>query len=136
MLVQLPKKDAGAGMAFGAGTADALFGAGSGNLLTKITGWAAGILLALCCSWACCRPARKRKTTARISPKWWNKNSSKCRFPAEFAGEAAHRAAAGQRPVSGYDSHVGDKRRQARDHQRGEVIPMVILRLRRRITEV
>jgi len=37
VLVQLPKKDAGAGMAFGAGTADALFGAGSGNVLTKIT---------------------------------------------------------------------------------------------------
>ena len=32
VLVQLPKKDAGAGMAFGAGTADALFGAGSGQL--------------------------------------------------------------------------------------------------------
>ena len=47
VLVQLPKKDAGAGMAFGAGTADALFGAGSGNFLTKITGWTAGILLAL-----------------------------------------------------------------------------------------
>jgi len=48
VLVQLPKKDAGAGMAFGAGTADALFGAGSGNLLTKITGGAAGCMLALC----------------------------------------------------------------------------------------
>ena len=48
VLVQLPKKDAGAGMAFGGGTADALFGAGSGNLLTKITGWTAGILLGLC----------------------------------------------------------------------------------------
>ena len=48
VLVQLPKKDAGAGMAFGAGTADALFGAGSGNALTKITKWAAGCLLVLC----------------------------------------------------------------------------------------
>jgi len=48
VLVQLPKKDAGAGMAFGAGTADALFGAGSGNALTKITKYAAGILLLLC----------------------------------------------------------------------------------------
>lgn len=48
VLIQLPKKDAGAGMAFGAGTADALFGAGSGNALTKITKWAAGILLVLC----------------------------------------------------------------------------------------
>jgi len=40
VLIQLPKKDAGAGMAFGGGAADALFGAGSGNALTKITKWA------------------------------------------------------------------------------------------------
>jgi len=47
ILIQLPKKDAGAGLAFGGGTADALFGAGSGNALTKITKWAAGIFFAL-----------------------------------------------------------------------------------------
>src|SRR6266700_104674 len=48
VLVQLPKKDAGAGMAFGAGAAtDALFGAGSGNVLTKITKWSAGIFFGL-----------------------------------------------------------------------------------------
>lgn len=41
ILAQPPKKDAGAGLAFGGGTADALFGAGSGNALTKITKWAA-----------------------------------------------------------------------------------------------
>src|SRR5580698_5097437 len=47
VLVQLPKKDAGAGMAFGAGTADALFGSGSGNALTKITKFTAGAFLGL-----------------------------------------------------------------------------------------
>src|SRR5580700_8200371 len=47
VLVQLPKKDAGAGMAFGAGTADALFGSGSGNMLTKITKYTAVGFLAL-----------------------------------------------------------------------------------------
>ena len=47
VLVQLPKKDAGAGMAFGGGAADALFGAGSGNALTKITKWATGIFIVL-----------------------------------------------------------------------------------------
>lgn len=47
ILVQLPKKDAGAGLAFGGGAADALFGAGSGNALTKITKWAAGIFIGL-----------------------------------------------------------------------------------------
>jgi len=47
VLVQLPKKDAGVGIAFGGGTADALFGAGSGNVLTKITKYAIGVLLLL-----------------------------------------------------------------------------------------
>lgn len=45
VLVQLPKKDAGAGLAFGSGAADALFGAGSGNALTKITKWGTGIFI-------------------------------------------------------------------------------------------
>ncbi len=40
VLIQLPKKEAGAGLAFGGGATDALFGAGSGNVLTKITKWA------------------------------------------------------------------------------------------------
>ena len=47
VLVQLPKKDAGAGMAFGGGATDALFGAGSGNVLTKVTKWCAGIFFGL-----------------------------------------------------------------------------------------
>ena len=47
VIVQLPKKDAGVGMAFGGGAADALFGAGSGTVLTKITKYAAGILFGL-----------------------------------------------------------------------------------------
>ena len=47
VLVQLPKKDAGAGLAFGGGAADALFGAGSGNALTKITKWAIVVFVLL-----------------------------------------------------------------------------------------
>ena len=47
ILVQLPKKDAGAGLAFGGGAADALFGAGSGNVLTKITKWATVVFFVL-----------------------------------------------------------------------------------------
>jgi preprotein translocase subunit SecG len=49
ILMQLPKKDAGAGMAFGGAAADALFGAGSGNFLTQATKYAtiAFFLLAL-----------------------------------------------------------------------------------------
>jgi protein translocase SecG subunit len=47
VLVQLPKKEAGAGLAFGAGAVDTLIGAGSGNALTKMTKYAAGIFLGL-----------------------------------------------------------------------------------------
>src|SRR5258705_5563052 len=41
VLIQLPKKEAGAGLAFGGSATDALFGAGSGTVLTKITKYAA-----------------------------------------------------------------------------------------------
>ena len=47
VLVQLPKKEAGLGQAFGSGTTDALFGAGSGNALTKLTKYATGIFFVL-----------------------------------------------------------------------------------------
>ena len=47
VLVQLPKKEAGMGQAFGGAATDALFGAGSGNVLTKATKWAAGIFFGL-----------------------------------------------------------------------------------------
>src|SRR5208282_941128 len=47
ILMQLPKKDAGAGMAFGGAAADALFGAGSGNFLTQATRYATIALFVL-----------------------------------------------------------------------------------------
>src|SRR6187399_2955731 len=47
VLVQLPKKEAGAGMAFGGAATDALFGAGSGNVLTKVTKYAATIFFVM-----------------------------------------------------------------------------------------
>ena len=43
ILIQLPKKEAGLGTAFGSSTTDALFGAGTGTALTQITKYAAGI---------------------------------------------------------------------------------------------
>ena len=47
VLMQLPKKEAGAGLAFGGAATDALFGAGSGNFLTKATKYAAIAFFAL-----------------------------------------------------------------------------------------
>src|SRR5881628_697705 len=47
VLIQLPKKETGAGLAFGGGATDALFGSGSGNVVTKVTKYCAGIFLGL-----------------------------------------------------------------------------------------
>lgn len=47
VLIQLPKKEAGAGLAFGGAATDALFGAGSGTALTKITKYCAGGFMGL-----------------------------------------------------------------------------------------
>lgn len=53
VIVQLPKKEAGAGMSFGGSMGEMILGAGSGNVLTKITKYSAGIFLgcALVLSW-------------------------------------------------------------------------------------
>jgi preprotein translocase subunit SecG len=47
VLIQLPKKEAGAGVAFGGAATDALFGAGSGNVLTKTTKYGAAAFFVL-----------------------------------------------------------------------------------------
>lgn len=47
VLIQLPKKEAGMGQAFGGGATDALFGAGSGTALTKMTKYTAGAFFVL-----------------------------------------------------------------------------------------
>jgi preprotein translocase subunit SecG len=47
VLMQLPKKEAGAGLAFGGAATDALFGAGSGNFLTKATKYSAILFFGL-----------------------------------------------------------------------------------------
>ena len=47
VLIQLPKKEAGAGIAFGGAATDALFGAGAGNVLTKATKYATVAFFAL-----------------------------------------------------------------------------------------
>ncbi|MBM3903100.1 MAG: preprotein translocase subunit SecG [Verrucomicrobia bacterium] len=48
ILIQLPKKEAGLGQAFGGAATEALFGAGSGNTLTQLTKYSAGTFVVLC----------------------------------------------------------------------------------------
>jgi protein translocase SecG subunit len=65
VLVQLPKKEAGMGQAFGGAATDALFGAGSGNALTKMTKYATAVffLLTLSLSLLNASQARGKKNT-------------------------------------------------------------------------
>jgi preprotein translocase subunit SecG len=50
VIIQLPKKEAGLGVAFGGAAADALFGPGTGTILTKATKYLAILFFVLCLS--------------------------------------------------------------------------------------
>ncbi|MGO8698668.1 MAG: preprotein translocase subunit SecG [Limisphaerales bacterium] len=66
VLLQLPKKEAGAGMAFGGAATDALFGAGSGNVLTKVTKYAAGVFFSLALVMAVMASGRSKTAGAAL----------------------------------------------------------------------
>ena len=75
ILVQLPKKEAGIGIAFGGGATDALFGAGSGNALTKVTKYATGVFLGLALLLAVLN-AQKHQSAGRTLEQELNKKST------------------------------------------------------------
>src|SRR5260221_227118 len=89
VLIQLPKKDAGAGLAFGAGATDALFGAGSGTVLTKITKYAATTFFVLAIILSVMQSNYHRRTSTEFE-----KNLEKPgRVPAAVAPSASPAAA-------------------------------------------
>src|SRR5438045_5644727 len=69
VLIQLPKKEAGAGLAFGGSATDALFGAGSGTVLTKITKYSAGIFFVLAMMLSVMQGRYHNRTAADFSSK-------------------------------------------------------------------
>ncbi len=69
VLIQLPKKEAGAGLAFGGAATDALFGAGSGNVLTKITKYAATAFFILAVGLSLLQSTYHRRTTSSFQQK-------------------------------------------------------------------
>lgn len=69
VLIQLPKKEAGAGLAFGGAATDALFGAGSGNVLTKITKYAATTFFVMAVGLSLLQNTYHRRTTTRFEQK-------------------------------------------------------------------
>lgn len=66
VLIQLPKKEAGAGMAFGGAATDTLFGAGSGNVLTKATKYSAGLFMGMSLLLAIMNSHAARKSTSSL----------------------------------------------------------------------
>ena len=78
VLVQLPKKEAGLGTAFGGGTTDALFGAGAGNVLTQLTKYCTILFLVLCLVLA-----RMNKLDSETNTASTNKGKSKKEQPAQ-----------------------------------------------------
>ena len=69
VLIQLPKKEAGAGLAFGGAASDALFGAGSGNVLTKITKYAATTFFILAVGLSILQSTYHRRATSTFQQK-------------------------------------------------------------------
>lgn len=67
VLIQLPKKEAGAGLAFGGGASDALFGAGRGTVLSQVTKYSAGLFLALCLGLSVLYTHEAKASRARIA---------------------------------------------------------------------
>src|SRR4051812_18220509 len=88
VLVQLPKKEAGAGLAFGAGAVDTLIGAGSGNALTKMTKYAAGVFLGLGVLLAVLNSQRYHGSSRGIQEELSRKASSIPALPAAPAAPA------------------------------------------------
>lgn len=76
VLVQLPKKEAGAGLAFGAGAVDTLIGAGSGNALTKMTKYGAASFLGLAVLLAVINAQRSQSSSRSLERELSRKSSA------------------------------------------------------------
>lgn len=85
VLIQLPKKDAGAGIAFGGGATDALFGAGSGNALTKITKYSAGVFIGLSLVLAVLNSSRSTRSGRTIEEQLQKRQAAAAARPATNA---------------------------------------------------
>ena len=83
VLVQLPKKEAGAGLAFGAGAVDTLIGAGSGNALTKLTKYAAGTFLGMAVLLAVLNAQRHQGSSRSLQQELAKKSSAAPMLPVQ-----------------------------------------------------
>jgi preprotein translocase subunit SecG len=92
ILIQLPKKEAGLGQAFGGSTTDALFGAGSGTVLTKLTRYAATVFFSITFLLSILNSAQARQKA--VDPRQALKNEPEAAAPAATTPAAGTPAAA------------------------------------------
>ena len=92
ILLQLPKKEAGAGVAFGGSTADTLFGAGSGNVLTKLTKYTTTLFLVLCLFLGVLYTHYANRTGTGVGEKLKTKEKAGATMPMQPADAAANGA--------------------------------------------
>jgi preprotein translocase subunit SecG len=101
VLMQLPKKEAGAGLAFGGAATDALFGAGSGNFLTKATKYSAGIFFALAILLSVLQSAKARQPGSDFLRRVQEQQNAQSQITAPPAPPASSQPApATQQPMS------------------------------------
>jgi protein translocase SecG subunit len=86
VLVQLPKKEAGAGLAFAAGAVDTLIGAGSGNALTKLTRYGASSFIGLAVILAVLNAQRSQTSSRNLERALSEKSSAAPAFNLPPAG--------------------------------------------------
>jgi preprotein translocase subunit SecG len=100
VLVQLPKKEAGIGQAFGGAATDALFGSGSGNALTKMTKYATAIFFILTLTISLMFNVHARNRTSGFE-RSLGKNSPAPSLPTTPVGSAANIDGKGGIPANG-----------------------------------
>jgi preprotein translocase subunit SecG len=102
ILIQLPKKEAGLGQAFGGATTDALFGAGSGTVLTKLTRYAASVFLSITFLLSILNSAQARQKT--VDPRSAVKNEPEAAAPAATTPAATPATTTAAKPATGATS--------------------------------
>jgi preprotein translocase subunit SecG len=101
VLLQLPKKEAGAGMAFGGAATDALFGAGSGNVLTKITKYVAGIFFGVAILMALMASHKSQSSAAALAQSLLQQSGAKPIAPPTTPSSTPEPAPSSTPPGSG-----------------------------------
>jgi preprotein translocase subunit SecG len=89
VLIQLPKKEAGIGVAFGGGATDALFGAGSGTVLTKATKYAATAFFVLAVIVGMMQSRLNKQRTSEFQRAVEQQSSQPAHTPAGQSGSSA-----------------------------------------------